>query len=223
MARHSPLSPIHTVLNPPIRNLKHQKFAELVAIGENPGKAYVAAGFKVDSHKVALTNAKRLLKNADILLKVQQLAGSIQHHVVVKTALSREWVVDELMDNVRIAKTPDEKGRIDVSGANQALALLGKELGMFSDQGSRIPWDGDLKKLTGEQLGRLRGSLEEIVEQYRSRQAQGIEGAGPVVEVQLENAANDAGAAGSDAGAGPASSGTGSEGFQPGSSVPPRL
>lgn len=64
------------------------------------------------------------------------------------------------MDNVRLAKKPDPKGKCDLSAANQALSLLGKELGLFIDRTQNVPWDGDPAKLTSEQAAKFTAFLE---------------------------------------------------------------
>jgi hypothetical protein len=80
--------------------------------------------------------------------------------------LSREWVLEGLKTVVRrcLQAEPlcDKRGRptgeytFQAAGANRALELLGKELGMFIDKSdSSVKWSGDLADLTTEQLTKL--------------------------------------------------------------------
>jgi hypothetical protein len=142
-----------------LRNPRHEHFAALVAAGQSPTAAYIAVGYGA---KGAATCGSRLLKKGDIQSRLVELQSAAARRTIEKTALSRAWVIEELIDNVRIAKKPDLKGKADISGANQALALLGKELGMFVDRSQDIPWDGSFDKLTEEQARNLTATLESI-------------------------------------------------------------
>jgi hypothetical protein len=72
-----------------------------------------------------------------------------------QVVLSRQWVIDELIDTVHLAKhgTPGEDGefRPDLKAANRALELLGKEIKMFVDR-SEHGHPGEFDNLTEDEL-----------------------------------------------------------------------
>ena len=53
--------------------------------------------------------------------------------------LSREWVLEQLVDNASKAKAAGDFGP-----SNQALNLLGKELGMFVDKTENVNLNHDV-------------------------------------------------------------------------------
>jgi len=63
---------------------------------------------------------------------------------VERVALTKQWVMQRLQDNVEMAMTakpvldregkPTGEYRYEANAANRALELIGKELGMFSDR-----------------------------------------------------------------------------------------
>lgn len=132
----------------PLKNAKHEHFAQLVANGEPAARAYEIAGY---SGKGAKQSAARLLTDADVCERVAHLRSvkveKVQQAtaaVVEKAGLSKEWVISQLMENVSMAKQAepvfDNKGiptgeyTQNLAAANKALELLGKEVGMFVDR-----------------------------------------------------------------------------------------
>jgi phage terminase small subunit len=105
---------------PVLSRPKHELFAQAMAGGKTADEAYVLAGYKSDRG-----NASRLTANDSIQTRVRELQERASANVV----LSREWVLEQLVDNATKAK---ERG--DGSVANRALELLGKHLRMFKDQ-----------------------------------------------------------------------------------------
>ena len=79
-----------------------------------------------------------------------------------QVVLTRQWVIDQLIDTVRMAKhgTAGEDGefRPDLKAANRALELLGKEIKMFVDRSERGK-PGEFDNLTTEEV---RARLEAI-------------------------------------------------------------
>lgn len=73
--------------------------------------------------------ACRLLQHPKVSLRLQHL----QARAANKAVLSRSWVLEQLMDNVTLAKVAD-----DFTASNKALELLGKtdELQMFVERSS---------------------------------------------------------------------------------------
>jgi phage terminase small subunit len=126
---------------PILRNPKHEAFAHLVAKGASATDAYTSVGYK---GKGAHASAHRLLQNAEISTRVAELQNNIVQAVTEKTAVSKAWVLEQLVDVIRKAKQDvevyDRQGRptgeyvFQGMVANKALELVGKELGMFVDR-----------------------------------------------------------------------------------------
>jgi hypothetical protein len=51
----------------------------------------------------------------------------------VSVQISREWVLEQLVDNLKLAKDTGQ-----LAPANRAAELLGKELGMFVDRSENV-------------------------------------------------------------------------------------
>lgn len=131
---------------PVLPNAKHEHFAQLLAAGENVTRAYICAGY---SENGAAQSGSRLLRDAEIATRVNELKEAAAFRHIEKAALTKTWVVEKLKLNVERAlqEIPvlDGKGqptgeyRYEGNVANRALELLGKELGMFSE---KKPEDG---------------------------------------------------------------------------------
>ena len=95
-----------------LTNPKHEHFAQLVAAGQSPTKAYALAGY---SEKGAAHSANRLLKDSKVSARVSGLREAVAERAVEKAALDRAWVLAQLRENVERAmqaKAPtDENGR----------------------------------------------------------------------------------------------------------------
>ena len=123
-----------------LQNLQHEKFVQELVRGKGQGEAYLAAGYKAKSVAVASAAATRLLKD----VKVQARLEELKAQAVERTVLTKQWVIDKLIQNVERAMQAqpvlDAKGvptgeyRYEGSVANRALELLGKEQGMFVDR-----------------------------------------------------------------------------------------
>lgn len=118
----------------PLANPKHEAFAYGMATGKTLAAALADAGYKPHPPSGA-----RLLKNAKISERIDFIKAKVAKDreeavqaLTQKEALTRQWVIDNLMKNVKICmgleQTPD--GHVP-AGANKALELLGQELGMF--------------------------------------------------------------------------------------------
>lgn len=117
--------------------MRQDKFARGVHKGMNPTKAVLAAGY---SETGAAVTANRLLKNPKVVRFLNYL-GSRRNKKVDLTpeyVISRlQTIVDRCMEGKEIH---DKNGaltgrwRMDTTGANKALELLGKHLVLFSDR-----------------------------------------------------------------------------------------
>lgn len=134
--------------NLPLANAKHEHFAQLVSNAENPTRAYVLAGY---SGKGAKQSAARLMTNADVCDRIAYLRQQKeQEHraavqgVIAEAAIDKKWVLDRLTKIVDMGMAAeavlDNEGnpigeyKANLAGANKALELIGKELGMFVDR-----------------------------------------------------------------------------------------
>jgi phage terminase small subunit len=154
-----------------LKNAKHEHFAQLVASGKSPPKAYVIAGY---SENGAQQSANRLLRDAVVAARVEELRRAVEEpareRAIEKAAVSKAWVLSELVDNVMIAKAAvpvlDRNGKAtgeyqaNIPAANRALELVGKELGMFIDR-KEIRTGDLLDETDTETLMEMRRLLEE--------------------------------------------------------------
>lgn len=154
-----------------LKNAKHEHFAQLVAGGKTPPVAYVTAGY---SEAGAAQSANRLLKNADVSLRIAQLRQAVEEpsreRAIEKAAVDKAWVLQELIEIVKMAKQAepvrDSEGnpigeyKQNLAAANKSLELLGKELGMFVDR-SEVR-TGPLDGLTHEELREFHDAIESV-------------------------------------------------------------
>jgi phage terminase small subunit len=112
-----------------LTNSRQEAFAHGLARDKSCRVAYVEAGY-VDNNK----NANRLKLHEGVIGRVAELKRAVEKMRAVTThkiMLTREYVIEQLIDNVILAKAQDKP---DLAGANKALNLLGLELGMFVDR-----------------------------------------------------------------------------------------
>lgn len=159
-------------MNTPLKNAKHEHFAQLVSNGESATRAYVVAGY---SEKGAHASATRLLRNAEICSRVAQLRAfkEAEHKqavsaVIADAALDKAWVLKRLarIVDLGMALEPvrDEEGNVtgelktaNLPAANKALELIGKEAGMFIDR--KEIRTGELDGLPHDELKHIRDAL----------------------------------------------------------------
>jgi len=121
-----------------LANSKHERFCQALAKGETADAAYVTAGYDADRG-----NAIRLKGKPHIQARVAEL----NERAATRAEISKSWVMERLAKNVRVClgeepllipgedgADPTEEYQHNPAGANQALQLLGKELGMFVDR-----------------------------------------------------------------------------------------
>jgi len=104
------------------------------------------------SAQSAYTSGPRLLKVPAVNARVTELRQTVSTGAIIRAELDREFVLRELVDNALKAK---QQGQWAAS--NRALELLGRELGLFSDDRADVvlPWNGDLDLLTDQQRDAL--------------------------------------------------------------------
>jgi len=118
---------------------KRLKFVREYVKDFNATKAAERAGY---SPRSAPTTGYRLLKNVEVQKAIQAECQRKEE----RAEINRQWVVNTLVENVQrgLQKKPvldregNETGEWVYSGAvvNKALELLGKDIGMWKDNGS---------------------------------------------------------------------------------------
>ena len=105
---------------PPLKNTKQELFALFLSQGQSQLQAYVNAGYK-KSHSAP----NRLVENVGVKARVQEL----QARAVAKYEVDKVDIMRRLDANAKTAALAGE-----IAASNQALALMGKELGMFVEK-----------------------------------------------------------------------------------------
>jgi len=132
---------------PALENPKHERFAQELAKGFSADKAYELAGFKPNRGNAVTLKRKESISNrvAELLAEREAIHAQATADAIKSTALTKEWVIETLKENVaramqakpvRETEDGDAIGEYQYQGsvANRALELLGKELGMFVDR-----------------------------------------------------------------------------------------
>lgn len=158
---------------PLLTNRRHEHFAQLVAKGEKPGRAYVTAGY---SEAGADQSAARLLRKAEVCSRVAELREAVEkpsrERAIEKAAVDKAWVLSNLVKVVSMGMATEpirddegnETGELkatNLPAANKALELVGKELGMFVDR--KEVRTGALDAIPHDDLKRLRDALGPLV------------------------------------------------------------
>lgn len=112
---------------PPLKNSKMEKFCRQVAQGDDLVTAYITSGYKLNTGTKSASS--RLYKRHEVKARIEELCTKIEHRMIEKCLLNKEWVLDGLR---KIAEKCSEDP-LNPSGANRAYELIGKELGMFRD------------------------------------------------------------------------------------------
>ena len=125
----------------PVLKARWEKFAQLIARGEckSNAAAYLAAGYDRVPGDTAKVRGVSPPEKACIAERIKELQAEFEQETneARKSAfeamrLTREFVINELLDTLRRAKSGK---RIDGATANRACELLGKELGrVFVDR-----------------------------------------------------------------------------------------
>ncbi len=131
-----------------LRNGKHERFATGLADGFSQEKSYIEAGFSPNGARGAACNLIKqysyIIKRRDEILAERETLHSVSTVEAMKELqLTKKDVMKELLDNAMRAKAavpvlkngePIGVYQANISASNQALMLLGKELGMFTDR-----------------------------------------------------------------------------------------
>jgi len=132
---------------PPLKNQKHENFANLIVHGAKngwtQGECYQRAGFRASGHAAEVA-ASRLLKNVDIQARRVELAKPATQ----KTQITAESLIADFDKVIEGAS-----GSAQWSSVNRAIELRGKLKGFLVDR-VEISRPGDFANL---------GSVEEII------------------------------------------------------------
>lgn len=109
--------------------------------------------------------------NALVISRIAELSAIAQNNAIIKTGLTREWIISRLMsvvercmqaEQVEIGGKPVEGLYVfDAKGANTALKLLGDTMGLFRPQEQKK--ENDLESLSDDDLMRLAKEYAEDV------------------------------------------------------------
>ena len=135
---------------------KQELFCQEYIVDYNGTKAAIRAGYEERS---ARQMASRMLAKDNIRSRVREL----QAEQVKRLAVSQDYVVQQLVSVYKKCSEPEQvmewdgeaheymatgKYTFDSKGANKALELLGKHLGMYQD---KVSVDVQTPKFEGEQ------------------------------------------------------------------------
>lgn len=102
----------------PLKNARHERFAQELAKGATADAAYTAAGFKPNRG-----NATRLKLNESIFDRVQEIAGAVAEKVTEKVAIDAAWVLRKAAE-LHTAALKEKQ----LSVAKGALDIIGKHV-----------------------------------------------------------------------------------------------
>ena len=159
-----------------LRNARHELFSGLFVKTGNARQSYIESGF---SESTADAGASRLLKHPKVSARIVEIRGNIVKKaervvkvVEEKLGIDKAWVIAELIEVVQMAKqakqVKDKDGESigeyqqNLSAANKALELIGKELKMFVER-SEILHGSVLDNLEHEQLKELENQLRAAI------------------------------------------------------------
>jgi len=150
--------------------IKQEAFCRAFVETGNASEAY-RRSYDAENMKFSTINSKAclLLGGDKVRARVDQLRAISTAKAVKKLEISKEWVLSELVDNVRKAKAsepvlingePSGEYQINLAAANRALELIGKELKMFVDR--KEIKTGPLDDLDDTDLQKVDDALAEI-------------------------------------------------------------
>lgn len=108
----------------------------------------------------------------ELLLEREAIHAQSTAKAVEKTALTKQWVIERLVENVERAMQAKEVMTSDDTGtgeyqyngtvANRALELLGKEMGMFIER-REVGEPGEFDRMTEEELREFLAQDEAVI------------------------------------------------------------
>ena len=161
---------------PPLPRQREELFAVNIASGMTTSEAYQAAGYKPDRANACRLTTKDRIRQRITELQ-QQIAKKTQVAVVKQATMSRQYLVEALIENVEVAlgRRPVKQG---LDGAehylyrgevvNNAIKMAGGEVNLFRDK-AEVTHKMDFSDLSDEELIlRLRDEAEALLLERRA-------------------------------------------------------
>ena len=153
---------------PQLKNPRYEAFSQELAKGTPAEHAYTAAGFRPSRQNASTLRHKTDISNrvGEILAERERIHGQSTAKAIERAALTKEWVITNLMDNALMAlgKTPVSVSQTEgqpavltfernAGAANRALELLGRELNMFIER-HEVGDPGEWARMTDAELNK---------------------------------------------------------------------
>lgn len=132
---------------PELRNLRHEKMALRISLGDTRRVAAIAAGYR-DTRNLS-AEVSKICSRPEVSARITELSMASTAQAVAVSGLDKAWVIDRLKEVIRDGQS-DEKQNL--AAVNQALKLAGTELGMFVERHEIANLDGVLENKTTEEL-----------------------------------------------------------------------
>lgn len=128
---------------------KDETFARALADGKKAADAYQEAGFTGGAANARRKKASPTIKErvAELLAQREQAVAQATGAMAARIVLTREWVIDVLVENIRQAKADG-----DLAAVNKSAELLGKDIGMFVERSVNVNVNADLNRLSDAEL-----------------------------------------------------------------------
>jgi phage terminase small subunit len=106
----------------PLKNARHERFAQELAKGEHASTAYKLAGYSAVGNS-AESAAARLFKNVKVAARIAELRAIVSDKITATTGIDAAWVLQKAAE--LHAKALKEK---QLSVAKGALDIIGKHV-----------------------------------------------------------------------------------------------
>ncbi len=133
---------------PALSTTKYERFCVARVQGMSQTRAAIAAGYSV---KRASSTGCMLARKPEIVNRISELSVVVAQRSAQRSTdlavIDKEMVLQGIAETIELARAANK-----FSDMLKGYELLGKHLKLFDRAGEEIPWDGDLSKLTDEQL-----------------------------------------------------------------------
>ena len=137
----------------PLHRERYERFAHAMSQGQNQGQSALFAGFAASrSPQTGCWLAKR----PEVKARIGYLQMQSSNTAIERVALSKSWVLQELRENILLAKQAE-----DCSAINRAIELIGKELGMFVER--KILGIQDIRSASADDLFNILSEIDSAI------------------------------------------------------------
>lgn len=148
---------------PILKNARYELFAQELAKGIPAQQAYTTAGFRPSAQAASTLRNKIDIcaRVAELMAQREKIYGQSTAKAIEKAALTTEWVITNLMENAMMClgkkpthidpETKAETFDLNPQGANKALELLGKQIGMFIER-HEVGDPGEFARMSDDEL-----------------------------------------------------------------------